>query len=1818
MNAPSIENGESAGPAADLAALLAEIGGNALAIDDVLHLSLPLLREVAQLHLQGRVAALAPPDILLGAGRRLRLRQPEGQLPRQRIEAVRALQPHPGSGLNVVGRVQLTRDSESGVWVDNLEVQEERSQTPRQPVYLPGFGSWELALGHHDEITDLFLLGQILACLACGLDFDDVADLRRFAAHRRNLFHLQPRLNPVLASVIAEMTALNRHDRATDLAEMVHRLETWREQPAALDVDRVLADTQGTRPRRVAVLSHLRDRLFDLSRRNRLLHFRPTQGSVNLTMASVPLVLQQESIKAGDLCAWGGAFAEDVLSCKPLSLQRWLRFEDQPYLPTTLDRIVQDTRRDRAEFGFSHLRLVLAFLRWHNLKEAPAERIVSPLLWLPVELVKKKGVRDRYLLQCEDEEAEFNPALRHYLRQLYDIRLPQTVDLKVTTVEAIHADLQAQIRRSEPGVELRLQSRPAIELIQQKAVQHLRQFQRRRSRPSQVRPSGRPEFSYAADDFRPLGLALFRERVLPSPLPLRDALASKPLPRMPQMAGVGVAERSTYSVARDDGHRYAWDLDLTQVTLANFNYKKMSLVRDYAELIEQQPENAAFDRLFSIDPRPLESAAPAPLPVAEQWNVVAADATQAQAVGLARSGRSFIIQGPPGTGKSQTITNLIADHAARGQRVLFVCEKRAAIDVVFHRLKQCGLDDLCCLIHDSQGDKKAFVADLRGCYERWVAAPVQREALATAREDTLAALQAQLRRIEQYEALLASAPAPLACRVRDLVRRLAELPPAPEGVAPEVRERLPDFAVWSAQRELTARIQRSVHQRLGAASLAQHPFRWLSGEALADPLAIGRIKAVLDDLENGLAPLEDQLDAGLCWLCADTPLVAAAELAGLQREWVDSGLARHADLLAGNAGALQALHKRRGELRDLADAHDSAAAATANWREPLAETDAEAAYALAKRLEPNLLRWLQPAWWKLRAEIARRYDFSRHAVAPTLVSVLAGLLAQQAAARAVLRARRLLCAHYACTDVDRFLAAVDTLQARPGNHALLDRWLVSLAGADNPLAVAERDALTGAALGRTQSRAADALSLPDNLSIGALAEALRDLRENLEDLPDLLPMLRAMHQAGPAFAELISTQAHAPDVLEALVAQEALARIQREAPGLAQFDGPTLARTVAAVAAADARLLDQNAALVRATQQQKFLDNVRRASLSATQLDAAGKEFKRRYSTGRRELEHEFGKSMRYRSIREIAGGDSGLVVNDLKPIWLMSPLSVSDTLPLAADLFDVVIFDEASQIPAEDAVPALSRARQSVVVGDEMQLPPTSFFSAGGDAEDDEVIAEEDGERIAITLDADSLLAQAARKLPATLLAWHYRSRHEALISFSNAAFYDGRLVTIPDRRLDQMQDALLPRSADQDDAGCAGVEALLATPISFHAVADGLYEDRRNLPEAAYIARLVRELLRRDSGHSIGVVAFSEAQQGEIEAALEALAASDAEFAGALEREYQREHDDQFIGLIVKNLENVQGDERDVIILSICYAPGRDGRMLMNFGPINQRGGEKRLNVIFSRARHRMAVVSTIRADAITNVHNDGAAALKAFLQYAEASARGEIERSQAVLGTLNPGARQAFASQPPPDATRAALAAALRARGHVVREHVGRSSFRCDLAIVAPDGSGYALAVLLDPPGQAEDPHQRYVFRPAILRAFGWRVVDLPCLDWLRDPAAVLARIEAQLAGDDEAALDDLAPTAPLPHSSVPVPLPSTAAAADATRSLVFDEGSSSKFWRIARHGAELIVSFGRIGSKGQSLARRYDTAERAEREMHKLVEEKRRKGYLDGAD
>ncbi len=319
-----------------------------------------------------------------------------------------------------------------------------------------------------------------------------------------------------------------------------------------------------------------------------------------------------------------------------------------------------------------------------------------------------------------------------------------------------------------------------------------------------------------------------------------------------------------------------------------------------------------------------------------------------------------------------------------------------------------------------------------------------------------------------------------------------------------------------------------------------------------------------------------------------------------------------------------------------------------------------------------------------------------------------------------------------------------------------------------------------------------------------------------------------------------------PTQIEAATADRSLADAYRQERQLANFSGSVRDRHAAAWSGSTASGSPATPTSSAAGSGSDSWTMSASSALPAAQLREDDKELKKRYSRGRRDLEHEFGKSMRYKSIRDLVSGDSGEVIKDLKPVWLMSPLSVSDTLPMDAAYFDVVIFDEASQITLEEAVPSIFRAPQAIVVGDEMQLPPTDFFSARQTSdEEEELLIEEAGEVMQYDLASNSFLNHAAKNLPSTMLGWHYRSRSESLISFSNWAFYDGRLLTVPEERLPAADRR--PILIAQPSQAEWGAEELLGRSISFHRLQHGVYDKRRNRAEADYIARLVGELLRR-----------------------------------------------------------------------------------------------------------------------------------------------------------------------------------------------------------------------------------------------------------------------------------------------------------------------------------------------------------------------------------
>ncbi|WP_405062698.1 AAA domain-containing protein [Kribbella sp. NBC_01505] len=1650
------------------------VGQEGLGSDALLAAVLPLFRATAEVHERGLVAPLRGLDRLtVDDQHQLGFRPEDASRPTLAVAELDARQGPRAEAVEVVAHRSEQLDLGSDGGRTTTSVAEPVPEAITGPMHVPGWQSWEHVVGHHDPLTDVYSLGQLLFALGSGLDLSRSEDVAELIDARGNLYRLAPRLHPVIVSIAAQMAEPDRRRRAQDLHSLIDQLENYRDQP--LDFD-VAAITHDAADRRAAVLGALRNRLFDLSRRNRLINFRPTGQTLNLTEVSVPLMLDIRTIRAEQLFTWRDELATQLLG-KTQALGKWIRYDEAPYAANTLDKLISTARRDRTEYGQDQLRLVPAFLRWHDLKNDPETRLASPLVLVKVELAKKRGVRDSYTIRVTDPIAEVNPTLRHHLHQLYGITLPETVDLSERGALAmLHERLAKEIQATEPGLQLHLQEKPRIDLVRQRAIVKLRSYQRGRRRGAVGFTGKQYAYSYRRSDYQPLGTQIFRSQIAQQVLPLGVALGAEP--RRP-----GAIETDTYSLDTAGGP-YSWDVDLCAVSLANFNYRTLGLVRDYDELLATGESAASFEQLFSDRPRPISSVPPE-LPVGERHLVVPADGSQVGAIARAQRGESFVIQGPPGTGKSQTITNMIADFVARGQRVLFVCQKRAALDVVHARLASRRLDGLCTLIHDSQADKKTFVHGLRETYEAWLAADDNLDELTERRTALVARVDRLLVAVGDFEGLLAAGSP----RLRDVVDRLAELRDHHWEAAPELIPRAADW--WSAREAV-----RAVAAELAAADpqtdgvLARSPLAYVAADRWADDdlsVLARSVRTAWTGVAEALAVADHQ---------GSSTVRQVEALAALGRVLVPLAVRDRAQALDPRSDAASRLASAAAQRGQLEKAERSAWQAAAGWSEPLAPADAKSALIIAQSKEGGLFSFLAGDWRRVQGLVRGRFDSSGRTVRPSVVETLTNLVAAQTASAAVAAHAEQQLVDWGVGDPRELVERLTAVRSDPR----LPDWRFALADG-----VPDRLRLLADALDAAEGPTRELL---DAEVASLTVDALRELLDRLVAADSVVravgPALRELQTVSATVQTAVRRLDASPDQLEYAVCAAEWERARSVAA--LRLPSARVDSIVGELGVVYDELTELEAEVIVARVRRRFLAEVQHSEQSVTGMSAEDRARKKLFATGRREVEHEFGKVMRYRSIRDLASGAPGAVVSALRPVWLMSPSSVSDTLPLTA-AFDVVVYDEASQIPVEEAIPALHRAPQVIVVGDQMQLPPTQYFRvrADGDLEDDA------SEQVGVALTEDSFLSISALRLAATMLTWHYRSRSEALISFSNSAFYQGRLATVPDRLPANVAPPWLLRSdTPMVSEVCDG---LLTGSITSVRLADGVYVRRTNPAEARWIAELVRELLARQTGKSIGIVAFSEAQQTEIERALDELADSDPAFGAQYEAEQVRMHGEQDVGLFVKNLENVQGDERDIILMSVCYAAGADGRMLMNFGPINTSGGEKRLNVIFSRARHHMVVVSSIEPEAITNTYNDGANTLRRFLTYAGAVSRGDAPATQAALATFAaPGRRLAASAQPDAAAVVTQLQQALESHGIEVETTVGNSVFRCDLALRLPGDTGYRMAVLVDTPARvsADSLLERLTTHPAALKTTGWRVHHVLTTDWIQSPETVLTHL------------------------------------------------------------------------------------------------------------
>jgi very-short-patch-repair endonuclease len=1036
-----------------------------------------------------------------------------------------------------------------------------------------------------------------------------------------------------------------------------------------------------------------------------------------------------------------------------------------------------------------------------------------------------------------------------------------------------------------------------------------------------------------------------------------------------------------------------------RVVLANFSYAKLPMVNDLAQAEDLLAQNTLIcaiagdtDAASALKERHGEVSKSAPdyTPPSDEFLVLDADASQSYAINAVVGGSDLVIDGPPGTGKSQTIANLIATLSARGKRVLFVAEKRAAIDAVLSRLEKVGLSDLVLDLHDGPGAKgklaQAFAKALGD------ASRAQAVNMDVAQEQLLRRRGTLVRRTEA----LHHVRTPWGVSVYDLQAKLIGVPAA---VRSDLRLGTHALVALDAEAFRASEADLEAYVGMGGLKIGATDSPWLralDAGTITTPAQAAAVMEAMTTFTNHTLPQ------------ATAKIESTLSSVGLARPDTVAGWARTLVLMDQASGVLEQFDPAVFDL-DLDDTLAALVPVTSGGGARIWHSMFDAKFKSAKKAVRACVKGAVPATTELH-------------------SALSGVAAVLGDWRA------------ACTD-----------GGLPGLPPDLD----GARGTYGQL-VAELQHLE-LALGSDELEELG----PENLK-ARLGVFIAD-RETLFKLPELHRLSTSLESAGlgPLLAELRTrnlTVDQAVACLGFVWRSSALDAISISDPEIGTFEGEAHSRTVAEFRRSD---IDH----ITTTPQR-----IRR--IVAEHITAA----RDAYPTESQLVTKEAAKKRKHVPIR-LLFQQAPHVLTALKPCWAMSPLVVAQVLPVDK-CFDVVIFDEASQVTPESAVGALMRAERAVVAGDPHQLPPTTFFASGSNLDDAE---EEDAEdAAALTRDIESLLDMMGALLPPPIgtkrLNWHYRSRDERLIAFSNSqpGLYDWSLTTFPGAQTnDVITHELVPfveGRVGQEDSVADEVKAVVA------AVAEHAHER----PEM-----------------SLGVITMGIKHMDRIAEELRRARQVDPELDDFLDATLN--DNEQFF---VKNLERVQGDERDAILISIGYGKNAEGKMLYRFGPLNQRGGERRLNVAVTRARARIGVISSFGSADLdpARLKADGAKMLRDYLRYAE-SGGSDLGERQRERDPLNPFEADVYQQ--------------LSAAGLALECQVGCSGYWIDFAAKHPSEPGrYVLAIEADGAmyHSSATARDRDRLRQDHLERLGWRFHRIWSSEWFKHREIEVGRVMA----------------------------------------------------------------------------------------------------------
>ncbi|WBA10111.1 DUF4011 domain-containing protein [Salinivibrio kushneri] len=1128
-----------------------------------------------------------------------------------------------------------------------------------------------------------------------------------------------------------------------------------------------------------------------------------------------------------------------------------------------------------------------------------------------------------------------------------------------------------------------------------------------------------------------------------------------------------------------------------EIVLGSFSFAKYLMWKDLkerTELLKQSPfvkhlvdnpadayqQQGAFIKLDQVDEKIRPESFYAP------FNC---DASQMVAVDASTHPQDFVLEGPPGTGKSETIANLICHNIAVGRKVLFVAEKMAALQVVYRRMEKAGLAHLCLELHSNKANKKSVLDQLGAAWSHRESA-VQTDWISKAQklEEVREGLNKYVAELHRQHALGLSARDAMARAIRfehEHPLRLAwsdELSQAPVKTEADLEPYLKTASELGIAFGDIEDLDPNIFASISHVEFSNQWQAEVISLAKRIEIAAERSRSSADTLLSAIGLQTDSLStrtvSQLSSLSALCDLVMTGE--------VDFALQN------GGPARIKALSDSVALHRQL---HEKVASFGYNLKwQMLEECD-----------------WEQ--WISRRNEATGFFGFiKRFSLRKTIRS--AGLdkvddlsvLESGIEAREILKKLKSVSSNIGSTSAWPGIDAdanklTNTLDKGETALTLFRRLVGAFSDPIDASSVLRkqlvdgRDFLSESSKIVTASRSLDedsqalASLISDaeklNITVNTDHELIkvgtdfRSIREQGQRLNRWCRWLAMKRKASLYELEPLSTALESRVILPKDCENNAMTalcvwlapKLIDQSPYLVQFAGASHESTIERFRELDADVSKTTAEFIFA----KTAGNVPDRNASNTPPE---------YGVLARELT----KKSRHKPVRALVN-EMGSTLTDLVPCFMMSPLSVAQFLPADFALFDLVVFDEASQITTWDAVGAIARGKNVVVVGDPKQMPPSNTFGRKEEEDSDEG-------------DLESILDQAlAARLPHIRLTGHYRSRHETLIAFSNSHYYENQLTTFPSAETKQ-------------------------SAVCLHRV-NGVYAKGRGQTNSIEAQAIVREVVRRlermlndeQPTKSMGIVTINSQQQRLIEDLL------DEARRGNPNLECFFTTTGSFDPVFVKNLESVQGDERDIIVLSLTYGPTEPGgrTMSMNFGPLNKQGGERRLNVAITRATTEVLVFSSFDSSMVDLSRTQATAVehLKNYLEFAE---RGPV--ALAEFSFANYGVDQ-FDSD-----FEQAVAIHLRANGWKVQTQVGVSKFRVDLGIIHPDKPGeYLAGIECDGATYHSSPsaRDRDRVRQIILENLGWRILRLWSTNYFQDPEYVMKKLhenlEALLTADRE---------------------------------------------------------------------------------------------------